>query len=140
MKAFLDASVLIAGIYSLSGGSALVLNLVARKEIRGYASTVVLLETENNIREKLPREFLARYYKTITEVPLVVLPAPNPSMVRNFYTIIHPKDAHVLASFNESQADYLVTLDKKHFFTKTVLQRFPNKIVTPKELLAIFTT
>lgn len=140
MKVFLDASVLFAGVYSPSGGSSAILKLIAHKKLKGFTSKMILKETEENIEEKLPTEVLLRYYYTISTTSLTILPEPDSATVRSYYAVIDPKDAHVLASFNQSQADYLVTLDKKYFFTQTVRQRFPGKIVSPKELLAIFTT
>ena len=65
-----------------------------------------------------------------------IIPAPKASLVKRYEQIVTDLgDTHVLASCNESQAKFLVTLDKKHLL---ILQGKIKgvKIVTPGELLA----
>jgi predicted nucleic acid-binding protein len=62
--------------------------------------------------------------------------SPQPELISQAKKVIALKDAVILAEAKTAQPHYLVSLDRKHFFTPTA-RRFirPTKIVTPKDLL-----
>lgn len=138
MKVFLDASVIIAGLYSPSGGSAVILKLIKKDKIKGATSQTVAGEVQRNISQKLP-EIREKFEQILASHKLTILSSPKKEEVLKWYTVIDPKDAHVLASCVASKADYLVTLDRKHFMLPNVQKAVPFKIVTPKELIGILT-
>ena len=136
MRVFLDASVIIAGLYSPSGGSAVILNLIEKGIITGVTSQVILGETKRNIVDKLLK-ITEKYEQFAKQSKIVVVPIPAKETVAKWHNIIDPKDAHVLAATIASKADYLVTLDRKHFMLEQVKKAVVFKIVTPKELIEI---
>jgi len=119
-RLFLDASVWIAAAGSATGGSAVLLELCRQGWIRVVTSRLVLLEAERNIRAKLKRKALLRFYREIAAQS----------------RIIHPKDAHVLAAGVKGRVDFLLTLDRKDFMTSKVLHAgLPFRIMTPGDFL-----
>lgn len=43
---------------------------------------------------------------------------------------------HVLSASIESKSDYLITLDRRYFFTEAIIRaNLPIKIVTPKDFI-----
>ena len=112
--AFLDSSVLFSSVNSPSGGSA---KLFTLRDLKLVVSTLVLTEVERNIREKLKSYHLERFFILVNELGII-------------------KDAPILASFLISKAEFLVTLDKKHFLIDSV-ENFikPSRVVTPKMLI-----
>lgn len=133
-KVFLDASVIIAGLYSPTGGSALVLKLIEKNVMIGSTSRAVLGEVQRNVVKKLPQK-IKFYTELINSSKITVLDYPDKKDVSPWYDIIEAKDAHVLASCVKSKADFLVTLDRKHFMLSDVQKEVPFKIVAPKELI-----
>lgn len=128
-----NASVILSGLYSPSGGSAKLLNLAKTKKIKGVISEIILDEAVKHVDKiKLEEEELVKF---CLETFIEVYPPPKEVNVENFKKIVTDDgDAHVLASYEEIKADYLVTLDKKHLL---ILQgKIKDKnIVSPKELI-----
>jgi predicted nucleic acid-binding protein len=63
---------------------------------------------------------------------------PPLDLVRKAAEAVNLKDAPILAAAQSSGADYLITLDKKHFLkTRERLQLSP-PVVTPEEFLRDF--
>jgi predicted nucleic acid-binding protein len=135
LAVFVDSSVLFTAVNSLSGGSAKLFTLDRLKLI---SSPVVLAETERNVLLKLTNHHLKRFF-TLTH-SLTIFPLPiNSQKISLAESIIHPKDAVILVQAKHSQAEYLVTLDIKHFFIQKVsLYLKPQQVVTPKDLIAIY--
>ena len=133
---FLDASVIIAGLYSQSGGSALILKLAKTGKITGLTSRTVIQEVHRNIMDKMPQN-ISGYANFIKSSQVTIIDRPDDKNVTRWYSVIEQKDAHVLASGKVSKADYLVTLDRKHFMLEQVKKSVPFIIVTPKELIEI---
>lgn len=135
-RLFLDASVLIAAAGSRSGASALVLDVCRQGHGRAVSSRLVLLEAERNIRAKLGRDALLRFYQEIADLDLDLADAPTPQEIAEMCRIIHPKDAHVLAAASKGGADVLLTLDRAHFLSPPVLQAdLPFQVMTPGDFL-----
>ncbi|MBI3596535.1 MAG: putative toxin-antitoxin system toxin component, PIN family [Nitrospirae bacterium] len=135
-RLFLDASVWIAAAGSTTGGSAATLELCRRNKTRAVASRFVLLEAERNIRKKLGREALLRFYREIASLEIKVIETPTSREIAAQNRTIDSKDAHVLAAAVKSHAEFLLTLDRKDFMTSKVLHAgLPFQIMTPGDFL-----
>lgn len=95
-RLFLDASVLIAASGSRTGASSLAMALCRQGHYRAITSRRVLLESERNIRTKLGRAALLRFYEEIGSADLELVD-PDPGEVGECAAITDPKDAYVLA-------------------------------------------
>lgn len=123
-RVLFNASVVIAGHYSLNGGSAKLLSWVASKKIVGVISETILDEVN-------------RHVPGHTNIFEIIAPAPNANIVRKRQQIVvDPGDAHLLATADETAPDFLVSLDKKHILLLRSKIKKP-KIVSPKELIEI---
>lgn len=131
-RVFVDSSVLFTAVNSLSGGSA---KLFTLKRSRLLVSRVVLTEVERNVRQKLRSYHLDRFFELVKQLS-VVSGLPDRSLVRRAKGVIAEKDTVILAEAKRVGADYLVTLDRKHFLTEKVMAfLWPKRAVTPKILL-----
>jgi putative PIN family toxin of toxin-antitoxin system len=137
IKVFIDTSVLISGVASLTGASAAVLDLCEAESIQILISRQVLVEADRNFSAKLPglvnefRQFIRNL------VPLMVEDPPA-AAVERAASLIDRKDAAILAAAIESKVDFLITLDKKHFLKQKVQRNIPIEICTPSDFLRIF--
>ena len=137
IKVFLDTSVLIAGVASLTGASAAVLDLCEAESLQMVISRQVLVEADRNFSAKLPglvnefRQFIRNL------VPLMVEDPPA-AAVERAAGLIDRKDAAILAAAIESKVEFLITLDKKHFLKQKVQRNIPIEICTPSDFLRIF--
>lgn len=118
-----NASVIIAGMYNPRGGSGKILKWVREKKIIGVASEVILNEVKRHV------------VKSEVDKLFLIISPPAEETVRKYNSIVADQgDSHVLASAAELEADYLVSLDKKHILAlKDKIKRFT--IVSPKELI-----
>ncbi len=135
-RLFLDASVWIAAAASLKGASALVLAFCRDRHARAVASRRILLEAERNIRDKLGEDALLRFYRDVAAPAIELVQPATPEEIAAQARIIHPKDAHVLAAALKGNITALLTLDRKHFLTPSVLHAvLPFQIMTPGEFV-----
>ena len=136
-RLFLDASVLVAGSGSPGGGSGAILMLLEFNVpiLQGVVSRQVLVEAERNINKKLPRG-VKRYQEIVANIRLEVEADPSQRDILNCAKLINLKDAPILAAAIEAQADFLITLNTKHFMTDQLEGAcLSMKIVTPGEFL-----
>ncbi|MEK7238371.1 MAG: PIN domain-containing protein [Nitrospirota bacterium] len=136
-KVFLDTSALIAGIASSRGAARAVLQLAEIGLIEVIVSRQVIVEADRNIEEKLP-EMLNEYRKFIEILAPALVDDPHQKDIKRFLTVINPDDAPILASAVISDADFLITWDRKHFIGKNIHIHSNLKIVTPGEFLKYF--
>lgn len=131
---FVDSSVLFSAVNSPTGGSSKIFTL---KNIRLITSDVVLTETERNVRNKLHDYHLERFFMLVTKIK-VLQQLPNNQLIEKAKKIIAEKDSVILAESYKSKANFLVTLDQKHFLTDSVAKFLkPQKALTPKLLIEI---
>lgn len=134
VKAFFNASVILAALNSPRGGSAKLIKYCRQQKIHGEISEIVLDEIRRN---------LFKFKITTGEVKRTVLnfqkilPPPEEKLVKKYQrVVIDPGDGHILASAEEAKVKYLVSLDKHHILTLAKkITKF--KIVNPKQLLQI---
>lgn len=131
---FFNASVVIAGLRSTTGGSAKLLEWVKSNKIIGIISELVFNEilkhtSITNLSREQIKEKIGNYF--------ILIKAPDKRVVESYTDIVIDKgDRHILASAEEARCTYLVTLDKKHLLVlKNKIKKF--KIVNPKELIII---
>lgn len=135
-RLFLDASVFVAAAGSTTGASAVVVETCHRGLTRAVSSRVVLLEAERNIRNRLGNDPLLGFYEALGLLNLEIVPDPTSREIDAQMRIIHAKDAHVLAAASGAGVDFLLTLDRKHFMTRAVLEAgLSFAILTPGEFL-----
>lgn len=133
-KAFLDSSVIIAGVNSATGASHIILKLSKDGKIVASVSEIVLQEVVRNIKKKMPENVLIHFLKYLTQSNFRKVDFERESEILKYQGITDAKDTHVIAATFKSKADYLVTLDKKHLL-KLERRDFPFKIVTPADFL-----
>jgi putative PIN family toxin of toxin-antitoxin system len=134
MRVYFDACVLIAGLLSSAGGSALLITLVKKNVIIGITSETVLDEVLSKTGKIRKSENEIR--KFIATSNLIIRQAITQEEIISYSTFIDKDDAHVLAGANLTRCNYLVTLDKKHLLRPDIQkQSLPLRIVSPKELL-----
>lgn len=135
-KVFLDASVIIAGIKRPIGGSGVILKACQKRKIEGAVSRIILKEVEKNILEKFGEEFLLKYYRWLGQTDLRVVRLPKEEEIEKFRSLIATKDVHVLATAVKSRADFVLTLDRKHFMTPKIKKaKLPIRILLPGDFL-----
>ena len=133
---FLDANVYFAGFVSKEGASALILELAGRRKIAIWSSRLVLREADRNLRRKAPPSVLKAFRRFIQNTKIQVVPAPGEEMLKTYEPFIHPKDVPVLAAAVASKANFLLTLDRRHFLGPGRLSKLKKiKILTPGEFL-----
>ncbi len=135
MKVFLDSSVWFAAAFSPGGGSGEVVRRSAARKATIVATKQVIAETVRNLQAKGNPVALERFFEFYAQArPTVV--EPNPTQTKEAVAVINPKDAPILAGAKISNCQFLVTLDRRHFFTDEVAQfAQPTEIILPGELL-----
>jgi predicted nucleic acid-binding protein len=139
IKLFFEASVLIAAAHSLTGGSGYVLEACRRGRFKPVVTQLVLIEAERNIKAKLGEEDLLRFYQFLGTVDFTVEPPVSAREVADYSHLIEEKDAHVLAAAVRSSAQFLLTLDTRHFMTERLSKADLGLIiVTPSHFIQAY--
>lgn len=135
-RVFLDASVWVAAAGSPTGGSALVLEVCQGHRFAAVCSQRVLLEAQVNIRSKQPAEALVRFYQSLAAVSPVLSSPPAVDEEARYTAWVAPTDAHVIAAAVQSEAHFLLSLDRKHLVNDQVRQAgLPFQVLTPGEFI-----
>ena len=97
----------------------------------------MLTEIEDVIRGKAP-ETLARLALLLEYSGVIVAPSPSQVTLEKCQVLVNcPGDALVIASAWESNVDYFVTLDRKHFLNNLALRNIlPFPVGTPGDVIA----
>jgi len=117
IRAFVDASVLVAAVFSPTGGASALLEMAIRGRIDLLISNDIVEEVKRNV------PMLADKFQELLElVPFnyVTLAIEDVTEVMD-YTVA--KDAHVVAAAKKAAVDYLVTFDEKHLLHNNELRR-----------------
>lgn len=135
-KVFLDSSVLVAASGSTSGASALILGYCRTSEIEGYVSLDVVGEARKNINLKFEAKEKKRFKFFLKYAKLRLTDQPTIEKISESESVINAKDAPILGAFKDSSAEFLITLDRKHFL-KPQVAKFAKgqKILTPREFV-----
>ena len=138
-RVFIDTNVLVAGLVSTKGASAVILDLGEAEEIRIVISQHVLIESDRVFLAKFPY-LIDRFRVFIKDLAPLLLEDPKSQAVHEANKVIELGDAPILAAVKSTHIDYLVTLDTKHFETDKVQNYISTQIVTPGEFLKAFRT
>ena len=129
---FLDANVYFGGSVSKKGASSFILESAQRKKIELFASKLVLREAERNLRKKATETALKDFHRFLQGTKLCVVPVPNEKISEPYEASLHPKDLPVLAAAISCGAEFLITLDRRHFMNPPLLAKLKKpKILTP---------
>ena len=131
-KVFLDSSVIIAGLASVTGGSHEILALAELKLIIPFISEDVVSEVLRNVQKKLPNS-LPHFYTLFKSLPFKIIDATEKDL-EYAKTLINEKDAPILAAAIAGQVDWLLSLDK-HFLTADLQGKVSFTMGSPKDLL-----
>ena len=136
VRAFLDTSVLVAGLWSEKGGARLLLKLGEAETVELVASSQVLAELEEVIRWKVPEQ-LARLVLILDRSLIQVLPSVSAEQAASAMAYMKTAgDAQVAADAASAGVDFLVTLDRKHFLENHLLIQAVNfNVGTPGDFL-----
>ena len=136
MRLFLDANVIYSASRSIRGASYVIFQLREKLSFSLVTSKLALVETEKNLFEKERSEVIDHFYELIKSIEVIDIDSDDGK--RRYKDVIEEKDAPILCGALKSKSDYLLTLDKKHFFTKRLIQsKFSFKIMTPGEFIRI---
>lgn len=136
-KVFFDSSALFAGVFSPTGGARLILKLAEGRHLRLIVSQQVLAETERSLRAKAP-EVLGRYALLLQEVNVEIVPDPEPEELTPYIALLpHREDVPILVAALKAEADYLVTLNRKHFLeVPGLMEKTELQMGTPGDFIA----
>lgn len=130
-----NASVVLAGLKSRTGGSGELLQWVKQSKIKGIISETIFDEVLRNAeRIGFTRQ---QTEKSTNDIFIQISQAPKEKTVEQFKEeVLDLGDAHVLASAKEAEVQFLVTLDKKHLLVlKDRIKTF--RIVSPGQLIGL---
>lgn len=137
-KVFIDASVLIAAILKESGASRFILELGRQKLIKIVLTDKIVQEASFNLKKKYGEKELFELLKQLVLLKENILVFDDIVVSRESF-VIEAKDRHVLAGALHSKVNFLVTLDKKHFFGEKIKKAsLPVKIILPGDFLKWF--
>lgn len=135
-QAFLDSSIIVAACASKRGASALILGYCRQKKVQGFISLTVIGEARKNVIFKLGKIGKERLVYFLKHANLKLTEEPSLAETVVCETVIHPKDAPILAAAVKNKVKFLITLDKKHFMQNQVLHFVkPLIIISPGEFV-----
>lgn len=136
LKVFLDSNVIISGLFSDKGSPRIILDLLSLDLPLLSCATgeYNIVEIERNLLKKMP-DVLPVYRRYLKILNLEIVPLPLSKDIKKLSGQIADKDVPVLASAINSNADFLVTGDKKDF--EKLKGTYPFKILNPSEFLDI---
>jgi len=139
-RLFLDSNVILSGFLSVWGLDKALLSLGAARVVRIVIADVVRREVETNLlihAEALAKEdadqLLSDYDLFFQLARPEIVPAPSADEVkRNRSLVRHLADVPVLVSALNTQPDWFITNNTKHF-DRRVAQRTGLRIATPRQ-------
>jgi putative PIN family toxin of toxin-antitoxin system len=137
IKVFIDTNVLIAGVNSVTGASATILDLCEARVLQMVVSRQVLIEADRNFAAKFP-QLVGRFRQFMHNLAPLMVEDPTPESMEKAATIIDRKDAPILAAAEDANVDFLIPLDKRHFLNPKTRQKVMLKVVSPIEFLQSF--
>jgi predicted nucleic acid-binding protein len=135
---FFDASVLVAGAHSETGGSALLLEACKLGGFTAQVTSLVVVEATHVLERDFPYRSLARLYDLLAGIDWHLLAVPAGERLETYASLIDAKDIHVLAAAVEGESDFLLTLDRKHILAaaeRVEEAGLPIQILTPGDFI-----
>lgn len=131
--AFLDASVILSGLASGSGGSRALFEAAKTKKLKLLTTPLVVQEVAEHLDKiGVNQQDLEALFNKRT---ISIIPNPTEEKINRFGGVTKdPDDAHVLAGAVVSGANFLISLDKAHIVTPRVKRALrPLLVFSPKE-------
>lgn len=137
-KVFLDSNVIISGLFSDKGSPRIILDLLCLDlpMLAGSTGQYNIIEIERNLSKKMPG-VLPVYKKYLQVLNLEIIPLPSSKDIKKLIGHVSDKDIPVLASAIISNADFLITGDKKDFVKPKLRGKYSFRILSPAEFLDI---
>jgi predicted nucleic acid-binding protein len=133
-RVFFDSSVVIAGAFSATGASYILLQLASLTLLEGRISAEVRTEVTRNVTAKLPAAL--PHLRVLLDTALVEGAAVADAQAQAVAAYADPKDQPLLASAVAQNCRYLVTLNERDFWPPPALIG----IVRPGALLQMLRT
>lgn len=130
---FLDSSIILSGLASLSGGSRKILDAGEEGKLQLVATPFIIQEVANNMSKLQVDE---KDLKTLLATKTIhLISDPPQDVVRKCRRATpDPNDAPIIAGAVFSGATVLVSLDKTHILTQKVRRSLkPIKVFSPKQ-------
>ena len=133
-KVLIDSSILIAAAISERGAARDLLRRGFRGDLDLSLSSIVLEESERNLRLKAPEALAA--FCAFREMLAVHVIDPPANLVSSVARIVELKDSPIVAAAVEAGAAYLATYDRKHLLRlkQEIEAHFTVIVVTPDEI------
>ncbi len=132
MKVVLDTNIFISGIH-WEGSPYKVLQAWAHNKFELISSPEIIEELINtllNFKKPLPPEDILWWKDLILQKATIVIPTKKLDIIKN-----DPDDNKFLEAAKQSQANYLISRDKKHIL---ILKKFEKTLIlSPEEFLKI---
>jgi predicted nucleic acid-binding protein len=136
MRVYFDASIIIAGLLSPTGGSAQLFRFIKLGIITGITSQTAIEEVLEEDKPKRIKRSMEEIEQFIAESGLIVREAITEEEIGPYQDQVDREDAHLIAGAKLTKCTHLVTLDKKHLLRPDIQEKFlPLRIVSPKEVL-----
>ena len=138
-RIFIDASVLVAGFLSATGGSRNLCRMSQESQIHTLTAANVVDETVQAIRRYTEKQQDEAILVFLQEHKVVIHEYILERDSDEYSSIVDPLDAHVIAGALMTQCSHLVSLNKKHLVRPDIQKNFADDllIVTPGELLRL---
>lgn len=116
-RLFLDANVFFAAAYSAKGASRFLLEWGARGKVELFSSEYALSEALKNLKLKGKEEHLIEFYKCVSGLEGILDHSFKgvEALSRDLKGVVPEKDLPILVGACGADADFLITLDRKHF-------------------------
>lgn len=139
-RVFVDASVLIAAVLGKTGASQVLFKLAKNHFLEIILTDEIIREGMQSLARKYGQEKALVLHQMLNDHKQVILATPSKIDLDKFDSLITDHcDRHVLAGAQKYKAEYLVTLDRKHFFTEKMLNtRLDFRIMLPGDFLKEF--
>jgi predicted nucleic acid-binding protein len=132
IRAFLDASVIFAAVYSKTGAARELFRQAIHDQVRLVVNQDVLDEAQRNLTKKAAQE-VGQLRVLMAMIDPEIAPDPSAKLVAQVSQYVVEKDVPVVAGALATQVDYLVTFDRKHLIEPAeVAEKSGLKIVLPE--------
>jgi len=120
-RIFLDSNILLTAICYNYSDSAILLYQCKKGIIKGIISQIVIDECHQKLN--CYPELLKEFNELIRHLEIIKISEKD---INKYTTIADPNDRHILAGAEVGCADYIVTLDWKHFLSSSAKNRLAN--------------
>lgn len=133
-KIFFDADIIFSLCYSKNSqsGANKVIAFAHGNKIDLLTSSLVVEE----VRRNLPRGLLSRLGELLDLFRFSIIKTVDYDLSNKLADVVDEKDAHVLAATIQSQSNYLLTFNKRHFLTEKFKKlNLKLQIMDPKDYI-----